>query len=461
MLRAIYMDDIDIIFYNDVPTKPETVTYVVAPALADQKTNTYVSIILELKLDKNYPKSIATVTIKNPRGLSDTLVNEISNRLHLQAEERQGSPMLYELIETAKDFITEQKLPSCGCAICLCDFEEQEDKSLEDDFLRTDCFHFFHLECLSRYVQFRLKEIALDLEEKIKLNPDAEADLVGCPVCRVALGSDLLESLPIQDETEVVNPLLMITKHLKKNRKPVVRRHISSIGWDLIPLDIKAKLQIEQKERAKQFERQKAKGAIIDVEAEKSKYKLSFAVVDTVQGETEKENPLEERDQLRDDPSFKKYSPPPRDKKLQLHERKHKDRFRGQREHKEKMTNSEKGFSEKESTTLESNLTCEHSIEFLLQCNPSITSKANCDDQTNVDDQTIDSGIYSSEDSSSKCLGEHERPNSFYRGANNYSRGRGYWRGYNHEGFRGGRGGRGGRGQYRGGGRGRGDRYQF
>ena len=29
-------------------------------------------------------------------------------------------------METAKDFITDQKMPNCGCAICLCDFEEKE-----------------------------------------------------------------------------------------------------------------------------------------------------------------------------------------------------------------------------------------------------------------------------------------------------------------------------------------------
>ena len=124
----------------------------------------------------------------------------------LQAEDGKGNPVLYELMETAKDFITDQKLPTCGCAVCLCDFVERENGENEsvwdwvdgqstvdqqrsrsripffftepDDFLRTDCFHFFHIECLTHYVEYSLAEIAASLEEKQKLNPHAEPDEV-------------------------------------------------------------------------------------------------------------------------------------------------------------------------------------------------------------------------------------------------------------------------------------------
>ena len=64
--------------------------------------------------------------------------------------------------------------------------------------MRTDCFHFFHIECLTHYVEYSLTEIATDLEEKLKLNPHAEADLVvrknfdgddlcGLIVCRLSV----------------------------------------------------------------------------------------------------------------------------------------------------------------------------------------------------------------------------------------------------------------------------------
>ena len=44
--------------------------------------------------------------------------------------------------------------------------------------MRTDCFHFFHIECLAHYVEYSLTEIAAALEEKQKLNPHAEPDVV-------------------------------------------------------------------------------------------------------------------------------------------------------------------------------------------------------------------------------------------------------------------------------------------
>ena len=44
--------------------------------------------------------------------------------------------------------------------------------------MRTDCFHFFHIECLTHYVEFSLAEIADALVEKQSLNPHAEPDLV-------------------------------------------------------------------------------------------------------------------------------------------------------------------------------------------------------------------------------------------------------------------------------------------
>ena len=44
--------------------------------------------------------------------------------------------------------------------------------------MRTDCFHFFHIECLTHYVEYSLAEIGTALEEKLKLNPHAEPDVV-------------------------------------------------------------------------------------------------------------------------------------------------------------------------------------------------------------------------------------------------------------------------------------------
>lgn len=273
-LRAIYMDDIEIHFFEDFPSRPRLLSYVVEPATANDKANRYVSFTLELILEDNYPFSSPEINVKNPRGLSEGLVRSIYVRLREQAEEGRGNPVLFELMETAKDFITDQKMPNCGCAICLCDFEERENEP--DDFMRTDCFHFFHIECLTHYVEYSLAEIGTALEEKLKLNPHAEPDVVVCPVCRVTLNATLLDTLPLCQREDSSHKSKKSGKKKTEDRPVVNRRRLSSGGWNSIPIDIRQKLEKERKEREKTFKRQKAKGAIIDIEAEKSKYKLTF-----------------------------------------------------------------------------------------------------------------------------------------------------------------------------------------
>ena len=65
-LRAIYMEDVDIEFFDDLPTRPRLLTYVVEPATAQEKANRYVSFTLQLVLKENYPFSSAEIRVKNP-----------------------------------------------------------------------------------------------------------------------------------------------------------------------------------------------------------------------------------------------------------------------------------------------------------------------------------------------------------------------------------------------------------
>ena len=83
-LRAIYMDDIEIHFFEDFPSRPRLLSYVVEPATANDKANRYVSFTLELILEDNYPFSSPEINVKNPRGLSEGLVRSIYVRLREQ-----------------------------------------------------------------------------------------------------------------------------------------------------------------------------------------------------------------------------------------------------------------------------------------------------------------------------------------------------------------------------------------
>ena len=83
-LRAIYMDDIEICLFDDSPSRPCLLSYVVEPATANEKANRYVSFTLELALKENYPFSSPEINVKNPRGLSENLVRSIYVRLREQ-----------------------------------------------------------------------------------------------------------------------------------------------------------------------------------------------------------------------------------------------------------------------------------------------------------------------------------------------------------------------------------------
>ena len=83
-LRAIYMDDVEMAFHDDAPSRPRLITYVVEPATAHEKASRYVSFTLELRLMKSYPFVSPDILVKNPRGLSDALVERIYSQLRTQ-----------------------------------------------------------------------------------------------------------------------------------------------------------------------------------------------------------------------------------------------------------------------------------------------------------------------------------------------------------------------------------------
>lgn len=91
--------------------------------------------------------------IRNPRGLLDSAVTSLVSSLRERSREFSGEPVIFELIELAREFLTEQNVPACNCAICLNDIVG------EDVFVKTLCYHYFHAFCLGRYVDNAKKYI--------------------------------------------------------------------------------------------------------------------------------------------------------------------------------------------------------------------------------------------------------------------------------------------------------------
>jgi len=91
-------------------------------------------------------------------------------QLKERASEMAGCPLVFELVDFAREFLTERNRPVGPCPICLV--------SLEKEFCKTPCFHYFHSYCLGK---------ALESQRDDK----EEGKPFICPVCRESLGSSM------------------------------------------------------------------------------------------------------------------------------------------------------------------------------------------------------------------------------------------------------------------------------
>lgn len=104
----------------------------VLPSTADDSSSQYVRATLVAKLQTGYPDLPPDVTIKNPRGLDESVVKIIELEIERKIAMMSGEPVLFELIEVVREHLTEQNLPSCPCVICLYGFNP------EDEFIKTE-----------------------------------------------------------------------------------------------------------------------------------------------------------------------------------------------------------------------------------------------------------------------------------------------------------------------------------
>ncbi|KAM9843422.1 E3 ubiquitin-protein ligase RNF25 isoform 2-T2 [Aulostomus maculatus] len=239
VLQSIYLDEL-------LVTRTEAggwdVRLVLYPSTAEDSVSQFVRLTLTLTLDQQYPSSSPHISIQNPRGLSDDKLCSVQKCLQLEAQSCLGSPVLYQLIEKAKEILTESNIPHGNCVICLYGFKEGE------VFTKTSCYHYFHSHCLGRYAshserELRQREKELE-EDKTRGRVELHQLTVVCPVCREPL-------------TYEVNQLL------------------SSPPPQLPELDeaaISTDFQHKWRKLQKLLERQRSKGGIIDPEAESNRF---------------------------------------------------------------------------------------------------------------------------------------------------------------------------------------------
>ncbi|XP_028268131.1 E3 ubiquitin-protein ligase RNF25 [Parambassis ranga] len=239
VLQSIYLDELVVEKKEDGGWEVSLVLY---PSTAEDSVSQFVRLTLALTLDQQYPSSSPVISIHNPRGLSDDKLNSVQKCLLLEAQSCLGSPVLYQLIEKAKEILTESNIPHGNCVICLYGFKEGE------AFTKTSCYHYFHSHCLGRYVchsekELRQREKELEEDKTRDRTVDQELTVV-CPVCREPLKYNLDQLLlsPVPQQPELDK---------------------AAIGSDF---------QQKWFELQKLWERQKSKGGIIDPEVESNRF---------------------------------------------------------------------------------------------------------------------------------------------------------------------------------------------
>uniref|UniRef100_A0A3Q1ERB9 E3 ubiquitin-protein ligase RNF25 n=1 Tax=Acanthochromis polyacanthus TaxID=80966 RepID=A0A3Q1ERB9_9TELE len=239
VLQSIYLDELLVGRREDGCWEVSLVLY---PSTAEDSVSQFVRLTLTLTLDQQYPSSSPSISIHNPRGLSDDKLSSVRKCLQLEAQSCLGSPVLYQLIEKAKEILTESNIPHGNCVICLYDFKEGE------TFTKTSCYHYFHSHCLGRYVshserELRQREKELE-EDKTRDRSDYQELSVVCPVCREPLIYDVhqLLSAPAPQLPELDQ---------------------AAIGSDF---------QQKWCELQKLLEKQRCKGGIIDPEVESNRF---------------------------------------------------------------------------------------------------------------------------------------------------------------------------------------------
>ncbi|CAH2095987.1 unnamed protein product [Euphydryas editha] len=207
-LEAILIEDLVVKHDNGVPSIIETVIH---PSTGDQIDQQYVCLTLEVKLTPDYPESSPEVFLRNPRGLDDKLLTNIDLKIKEKLDRHVGNPIVFELIEIVREYLTQCNLPSGQCVICLHGFVKG------DVFIKTPCYHHFHSHCLSKHL-INSKKYYLEELEKLPNWQRAQAQPYQqtCPVCRCTVSFDVktLEEAP--PPVDSVNaPPFRLTAELK------------------------------------------------------------------------------------------------------------------------------------------------------------------------------------------------------------------------------------------------------
>lgn len=128
-------------------------------------------------------------------------MSRIYQEINEIAQKSIGTQMLFEIFQFIKDHLADfGNVPkACTCAICLAGFEQI------DKFIRLECYHYFHTDCMVRYFKYASFEIERERQEAFKNKIKWEERKINCPTCREPLKSNEINFLCELDKNHLVS----------------------------------------------------------------------------------------------------------------------------------------------------------------------------------------------------------------------------------------------------------------
>jgi RWD domain/DRG Family Regulatory Proteins, Tma46 len=109
--QAMEMEALAAIFGEQFEQKSTTECSVVTLPNAEVA---HVSCYLDWVFPKTYPETIPVMSVRNIKGMNEKWSNELVEKLKVSANDFVGGPMIFSLVEIAKDWMTERNLPGIG-----------------------------------------------------------------------------------------------------------------------------------------------------------------------------------------------------------------------------------------------------------------------------------------------------------------------------------------------------------
>lgn len=239
-LQNVYFEDLQLT--NHQSDRVELLFHI-TPNTGNDQSKKYTYLDLHLVLPQLYPEEQVEISIPTSRGIADIHLKKIISALQEKAVGLLGSPMVYELVEHAKDTLTDNNLPCGDCAVCLLPFHDDQQVS------RTDCYHYFHIDCLARYVNFFENSKHEENETTIE-NPAShhQQKHLECPVCRLRI-------VPEATCLEAVSHYI------------TTRRSLEPVEKDLARVSISQEIRQWQHKMARLLQKQQDKGGLINPSA--------------------------------------------------------------------------------------------------------------------------------------------------------------------------------------------------